>query len=88
MNLTDPQLTWVTILEAARDHHEAELAEIAISLYGELGEAMAEISRLRASLQSSLPRPPVRYGSQPASKADLIASTRLRAFSLVTTVVR
>jgi hypothetical protein len=49
----DPQL-WVAILDAAQEHHEAELADIAISLYGELGEARAEISRLRASLQSSL----------------------------------
>lgn len=49
---TNPQQLWVAILEAAQEHHEAELADIAISLYGKLGEARAEISRLRASLQS------------------------------------
>jgi len=57
----DPQLVWVAILDAAQEHHEAELTEIAISLYGELGEAKAEISRLRAALQSS-PPPGQRYG--------------------------
>jgi hypothetical protein len=51
----DSQLVWVAILDAAQEHREAELADIAISLYGELGTARAEISRLRASLQSSLP---------------------------------
>lgn len=57
----DPQLVWVAILDAAQEHREAELADIAISLYGELGTARAEISRLRASLQSSLPHGQ-RYG--------------------------
>jgi hypothetical protein len=52
--LRDPGLTWVAIVEAAREHREAELADIAISLYGQLGEARAEISRLRALLHSSL----------------------------------
>jgi hypothetical protein len=52
--LRDPSLTWVAITEAAREHREEELAEIAISLYGQLGEARAEVSRLRASLRSSL----------------------------------
>ncbi len=51
----DWPLVWVAILDAAQEHHEAELAEIAISLYGQLGEARAEIGRLRASLRSSLP---------------------------------
>ena len=55
MNHNDPQLVWVAILDAAQEHHEAELADIAISLYGELGEARAEISRLRAALQTTLP---------------------------------
>jgi hypothetical protein len=67
----DPQLVWVTILDAAQEHHEAELAEIAISLYGELGEARAEISRLRASLQSSLPHG---YGPGRRASAALRAS--------------
>lgn len=52
--LRDPALAWAAIQEAARDHHEAELAEIAVSLYGQLGEAKAEIDRLRAALHSSL----------------------------------
>jgi hypothetical protein len=52
--LHDPDMTWVAIIEAMREHREAELAEIAISLYGQLGEARAELSRLRASLHSSL----------------------------------
>lgn len=52
--LRDPILTWVAIQEAMREHREVELAEIAISLYGQLGEARAEVSRLRASLHSSL----------------------------------
>jgi hypothetical protein len=52
--LRDPGLAWVAIQEATREHREAELAEIAVSLYGQLGEAKAEADRLRASLQSSL----------------------------------
>jgi hypothetical protein len=52
--LRDPDLAWVAIVKAMRDHREAELAEIAISLYGQLGEARAEVSRLRASLHASL----------------------------------
>jgi hypothetical protein len=52
--LRDPSLTWVAITEAVREHREEQLAEIAISLYGQLGEAKAEVSRLRASLRSSL----------------------------------
>jgi hypothetical protein len=51
---TDPQLVWVDLLQAVQEHHDAELAEIAITLYGQLGEARAEIDRLRATLQSSL----------------------------------
>jgi hypothetical protein len=52
--LDDPSLAWIALQEAVREHRETELAEIAISLYGQLGEAKAEVSRLRASLQSSL----------------------------------
>jgi hypothetical protein len=52
--LRDPTLAWAAIQEATREHHEAELAEIAISLYGQLGEARAEISKLRAALNSSM----------------------------------
>ena len=52
--LRDPNLAWVAIQEAMQGHRESELAEIAVSLYGQLGEAKAEVSRLRASLQSSL----------------------------------
>ena len=51
---TDPQLTWVALLQAVQENRDADLAEIAISLYGQLGEARAEIDRLRATLQSSL----------------------------------
>jgi hypothetical protein len=40
--LRDPELTW------------AELVEIATGLCGELGEARAEINRLRATLRISL----------------------------------
>jgi hypothetical protein len=50
----DPLLVWIAIQEAAQEHRDAELAEIAISLFGQLGEAKAEVSRLRASLRSSL----------------------------------
>lgn len=50
----DPALAWVAIQEAAREHHEAELAEIAFLLYGQLGEARAEADRLRACLRASL----------------------------------
>jgi hypothetical protein len=50
--LHDPELAWVAIQEAVREQRHAELAEIAVSLYGQLGEARAEISRLRASLYS------------------------------------
>jgi hypothetical protein len=51
---TDPELVWVALLQAVQDSRDAELAEIAISLYGQLGEARAQIDRLRATLQSSL----------------------------------
>jgi hypothetical protein len=62
--LRDPQLAWVAILEAAHEQRYTELAEIAISLYGQLGEAQAEICRLRASLHSSLRAlAPARFGS-------------------------
>jgi hypothetical protein len=89
----DPQLTWVAIAEAMMDERCAELAEIAFSLYGRLGEARAENDRLRARLQSCLCEPrrdhaDHRNGSHPESYAVLIASTRLRALSLVTIVVR
>lgn len=52
--LRDSELAWVAIQEAVREQRHAELAEIAISLYGQLGEARAEISRLRASLYSCM----------------------------------
>ncbi len=52
--LRDPELAWVAIQEAAREQQHAELAEIAFSLYGQLGEARAEITRLRALLHASL----------------------------------
>ena len=52
--LRDPTLAWVAIQEAAREHRESELAEIAISLHDQLGEARVEIARLRAALNSSL----------------------------------
>ncbi len=88
----DPQLCWVAIAEAMMERRSADLADIAFSLYGQLGEARAENDRLRASLRSCLCGPSgyqARYnGSQPESYAVLIASTRLRAFSLVTTAVR
>jgi hypothetical protein len=51
--LRDPELTWVAIQEATQEHREVELSEIAISLYGQLGEARAEISRLRTCLRAS-----------------------------------
>jgi hypothetical protein len=50
----DLDMLWVAIQEAAQDQRSAELAEIAISLYGQLGEARAEISRLQTSLRSCL----------------------------------
>jgi hypothetical protein len=50
----DLDQTWVAIQEAASEDRGEELAEIAISLYAQLGVANAEISRLRASLHSSL----------------------------------
>jgi hypothetical protein len=53
-SLRDPRLAWVAILAAAQEERSAELAEIAINLYGQLGEARAEICRLRTSLHSSL----------------------------------
>jgi hypothetical protein len=52
--LQDPALVCVAIREAAREHRETELAEIATSLLDQLDEARAEIVRLRAALQSSL----------------------------------
>jgi hypothetical protein len=52
----DPDLTWVAIQEAAEAHHDAELTEIAVRLYGQLGEALAEIGRLRACLRGLTPR--------------------------------
>ena len=51
----DPQLTWVAIQEAAEQDHETKLAEIAVRLYGQLGEALAEIGRLRALLHVLAP---------------------------------
>jgi hypothetical protein len=86
----DPQLCWVAIAEAMMERRHADLADIAFSLYGQLGEARAENDRLRASLRSCLPRGHQAgfNGSQPESYAVLIASTRLRAFSLVTIAVR
>jgi hypothetical protein len=50
----DFDLLWVSIQEATQEERPAELAEIAISLYGQLGEARAEITRLRAALRSYL----------------------------------
>jgi hypothetical protein len=82
----DPQLTWVAIQDAALGSRSAELADIAFALYGQLGEARAEITTLRAALRRSLASR--RYGSQPASYAARTASTRLRAFSLATMAVR
>jgi hypothetical protein len=52
--LRDPELTWVAIQEAALGHRSVELADIAIGLYGQLGEARAEIDRLRVTLRTSL----------------------------------
>lgn len=52
--LRDPELAWVAIQEAVQEERYIELAEIAICLYGQLGEARAEISRLRASLYSCM----------------------------------
>jgi|GEM_PF-3882981 hypothetical protein len=52
--LDDPELVWIAIQEASQAHREAELTEIAISLFGQLGEARAEISRLRAGLRTSV----------------------------------
>jgi hypothetical protein len=52
--LRDPRQAWVTILEAAQRERPEELADIAFSLYGQLGEAQAEICRLRTSLHASL----------------------------------
>jgi hypothetical protein len=53
--LNDPDLIWVAIQQAAEEHHEAELTEIAVRLYGRLGEAPAEIGRLRACLHRPAP---------------------------------
>jgi hypothetical protein len=53
-SLRESRLTWVAILEAEQKQRPAELAHIAISLFGQLGEAQAEICRLRAALHSSL----------------------------------
>jgi hypothetical protein len=50
----DPTLLLAAIETAMREHHETDLAEIAISLSGELAAARAENLRLRAALQSSL----------------------------------
>lgn len=52
--LRDPRVAWVAIQEAVRAECHDDLAEIAISLYGQLGEARAEVGRLRAALHSSL----------------------------------
>ncbi len=52
--LYDPQAAWVAIQEAAQGQQHTELTEIAVCLYGQLGEARAEICRLRASLHASL----------------------------------
>ena len=100
----DPQLCLVAIAEALQERRCADLAEIAFGLYGQLSEARAENDRLRASLRSCLCGPrrnnaehdaahnaankAGNKGSQPESYAVLIASTRLRAFSLVTIAVR
>lgn len=65
----DPRLVWAAILDAAREHHEAELADIAISLYGELGEARAEIGRLRAALRASLRPASARAASRPRTRS-------------------
>lgn len=54
--LRDPELAWVVIQEAAQQQRHAELADIAFSLFGQLGVARAEISRLRASLHASCMR--------------------------------
>lgn len=51
--LHDLRQAWVAIQEAAQEEQHAELTEIAISLYGQLGEARAEAARLRALLHRS-----------------------------------
>jgi hypothetical protein len=63
--LHNPELTWAVILEAAREQQPSELAEIAFSLYGQLGEARAEICRLRASLHTCMRG---RSGQRPAHR--------------------
>jgi hypothetical protein len=50
--MSDPRLAWVLIQEASLQQRHEELAEIAVHLYGQLGEAQAEISRLRVSLRA------------------------------------
>jgi hypothetical protein len=52
--LRDLTLAWVAIQEAIQGNREAELGEIAVSLYGQLGEAKAELRRLRAALHAAL----------------------------------
>jgi hypothetical protein len=47
-------LTLAAIQEAAREQRAGELAGIALRLHAALGEAHAEIRRLRASLRASL----------------------------------
>ena len=54
----DPEQAWASLWEAARENRERELADLAFSLYGQLGEARAEISRLRAALRARLPAHP------------------------------
>ena len=59
----DPRLTWILIQEASLQQRHEELADIAVHLYGQLGEARAEISRLQVSLRGS-------YNDRAAQGAD------------------
>jgi hypothetical protein len=45
----DLRMTWILIQEAALRERSDELADIAVNLFGQLSEAQAEISRLRAA---------------------------------------
>lgn len=69
----DPRMAWVLIQEAALRERSDELAEIAVNLFGQLGEARAEISRLRVARHLGQPASVVGAldGVNPVARAEL-----------------
>ena len=72
----DLRMTWVLIQEAALRESSDELADIAVSLFGQLGEAQAEISRLRVARYVPASRQAPDYQQAPDCEQPLALANR------------